>query len=274
MSKIRKLVVPVAGMGTRFLPITKAISKEMLPVLNKPLIHYICEEAVQSGITDVIFVINREKTDILEYFKRNIDLENILKEKNSPLLEEIRNSNFDSLNFYYVEQKEPLGLGHAVWCAKELIHGETFAVSLPDELFLGYPGLKSLLEDYTSGHFLSLREIPIYNAHKYGIIEGRRIFSNTYSISNMVEKPKDNPPSNIAITGRYILDYCIFDKLEKMKYGSGNEIQLTDAICECIHDGVSVYGKIVESKRFDCGNPVGWLEANNWVMNRKLKESE
>ncbi len=273
-TKVKKLVVPVAGQGTRFLPITKAISKEMLPILNKPLIHYICDEAVQSGITDIIFVINREKTDILNYFKRSIDLENKMASKDQKIYNDLIASNFSDINIYYVEQKEALGLGHAIWCAKELIHGETFAVSLPDELFLGYPGLKSLLDDYKEGHFLSLKKVPIYDTDKYGIIEGKSLSERLYEITNLVEKPKENPPSNIAITGRYILDYSIFESLEKMKIGTGGEIQLTDAIQDCMSNGIPVNGKLVESVRFDCGNPTGWLEANNHVMNKlKMKES-
>lgn len=274
MNTVKKLVVPVAGRGTRFLPITKAISKEMLPILNKPLIHYICEEAVNSGIKDIIFVINREKTDILEYFKTNTELEATLESKcQFDLVKELRASNFKDVNIYYVEQKEALGLGHAILCAREFIHDEPFAVSLPDELFLGYPGLKSLLDDYKFGCFLSLKKVPIYDAYKYGIISGNQVSENLYEIRELIEKPKDIPPSNIAITGRYILCSEIFDELEKMKIGAGGEIQLTDAIRDCmLNQGIKVCGKIVESTRFDCGNPIGWLEANNFVMEQNKKE--
>lgn len=276
MTDVTKLVVPVAGRGTRFLPETKAISKEMLPILNKPLIHYICDEAIQSGIKDIIFVISREKTDILNYFKKDTSLEELLKTQGKDeLYKDLISSNFENLNICYVEQKEPRGLGHAINCAQQFIHDEPFAVSLPDEVFFKTPAIKSLAEDYKDGFVLSLQEVDWDQTYKYGVID----YSNytydkpLFDVIDMVEKPKNNPPSNLTITGRYILDSMIFKSLDKEIMGVGGEIQLTDAIKDCMKSkNKKVIGKIVESIRFDCGNPAGWLAANNWMFSH-LKNS-
>lgn len=276
MTDITKLVVPVAGRGTRFLPETKAISKEMLPILNKPLIHYICDEAIQSGIKDIIFVISRDKTDILNYFKKDTLLEELLKSQGKDeLYEDLISSNFEDLNICYVEQKDPRGLGHAINCAQKFIHDEPFAVSLPDEVFFKVPAIKSLSEDYTDGFVLSLQEVDWNQTYKYGVINysDQSYNKSLFEVTDMIEKPKDNPPSNLAITGRYILDPRIFKSLDKEIMGVGGEIQLTDAIKDCMKsEKKKVLGKIVESVRFDCGNPSGWLAANNWMFSH-LKNS-
>ena len=234
--KIRKAIIPAAGLGTRFLPATKAQPKEMLPIVDKPTIQYIVEEAVASGIEEIVIIIGRGKRSIEDHFDKSYELEDALLKKNQlDMLEEVQKIS-NLVNIYYVRQKEPKGLGHAILCAKSFIGNEPFAILLGDDIVMSdTPCLKQIINvfEYCNSSVVAVQSVPDKEIHKYGIIKpkGSDIESNLFYIDSLVEKPsKEEAPSNYAIMGRYVLRPEIFDILARIPIGHGNELQLTDAI--------------------------------------------
>ncbi|MBR7159348.1 MAG: UTP--glucose-1-phosphate uridylyltransferase GalU [Alphaproteobacteria bacterium] len=268
-AKVRKAVFPVAGQGTRFLPATKVVPKEMLPIVDKPLIQYAVEEAKEAGIEEFIFVDSRGKTMIANHFDYNPELEDALFAKGKhELLKKVQESTLPSGLAAYTRQEKALGLGHAIWCARKFIANEPFAVLLPDDLFFYTPNcLKQLVDEYerTGGYLLAVHDIPVEDTNKYGVLKIAKDDGLTVTAEILVEKPKpEEAPSNVAVAGRYILSPEIFEALEKKAIGSGGEIQLTDAITSSLGK-VTCTGLRFKGKRFDCGTMEGWLEANLYV---------
>ena len=261
---VRKAVIPVAGLGTRFLPATKAQPKEMLPIVDKPVIQYIVEEAVSAGITQVIFVTGRHKRAIEDHFDRNLELERNLEEKGKEELLKIVRKIPEIADFIYVRQKEPLGLGHAVLTAEPAVGNEPFAVLLGDDVMVSdSPAIGQLIEVYEryKCSVVGLEEVPIEDVGKYGIASGKEVESGIYRLDAFVEKPRpEEAPSNLAIAGRYVLTPGIFDALRRTPKGRGGEIQLTDAI-RILNEREAVYGRILKGKRYDTGDKIGFLEA-------------
>ena len=265
-SKVRKAVFPVAGLGTRFLPATKANPKEMLPVVDKPLIQYAAEEAVAAGITELIFVTGRAKRSIEDHFDKAYELEAELEKNNkSAMLEIVRQVLPPHVSCIYIRQAEPLGLGHAVLCAKPAVGNEPFAVILADDLIDGRPKgclaqMIDVFSHYNTG-VIAVQPIPREDTDKYGIVEVRPIDQRVGKIQSIVEKPKpDVAPSNLAVVGRYILPGSIMDILENTQRGAGGEIQLTDAIASLLNQQ-QVLAYEFEGIRYDCGSKLGYLEA-------------
>lgn len=261
---VRKAIIPAAGLGTRFLPATKAQPKEMLPIVDKPTLQYIIEEAVNSGIEDILIITGRNKTSIENHFDRSVELELILEKKGkTDLLEEVRKIS-DMVNIHYIRQKEPKGLGHAIYCAKTFIGDEPFAVLLGDDIvYAEKPCLKQMIEVYNKYKttILGVQEVPSDDVNKYGIVDGMYIEDRIYKVKGMVEKPNvEEAPSNIAILGRYIINPTIFEILEHTKPGKGGEIQLTDALKE-LAEKEDMYAYNFEGRRYDVGNKQGFLEA-------------
>ena len=265
MKDIRKVVIPVAGWGTRSLPATKNIPKEMLPIYNKPVIQYVVEEAQRAHIKDVIFVTNRDKNVIEDYFDHNLQLEDLL-ERSGKLdkLEEVRRV-AEMVNTLSVRQKRQLGLGHAVLCARELVGDEPFAVMVGDDLMLsGVPGIGQLIEVAMAEKMpvIGVMEVPWEKVSRYGIIDGEEVAPGVYRVRDMVEKPKrEDAPSRMAIVGRYVLTPDIFDYLEKVKPGHGGEIQLTDALQAMAKDRGMMAVRMA-GMRFDAGDWAEFLSAN------------
>jgi UTP--glucose-1-phosphate uridylyltransferase len=267
--RVRKAVLPVAGLGTRFLPATKAMPKEMLPVVDKPLIQYAVEECLASGIENVIFVTGRRKSAIEDHFDLAPELESFLEERGKPKLAEmVRNISW-GLHFSYTRQSEALGLGHAVLVARELVGDEPFAVLLGDVIPYGkVPATKSLAEVYeaTGKGAIAVEEVPRDRVHLYGIVAAQKANDAKFGdrllrITDLVEKPKpENAPSNLAVTGRYVLPPEIFDYLEKAKPGAGGEIQLTDAL-RALASEHGLWAHVAEGKTYDAGDKLGFLEA-------------
>ncbi len=265
MEKIRKVVIPVAGWGTRSLPASKNIPKEMLPIYNKPVIQCVVEEAIQSGVKDVIFVTNRDKSVIEDHFDYNLQLEQVLERAGKlDKLEIVRNV-AEMVNIMSVRQKKQLGLGHAVLCAKELVRDKPFAIMVGDDLmFDPYPGIKQLIDVAQAENMpvIGVVEVPKDKVDRYGIIDGVEVSSNVYRINDMVEKPeKDKAPSQLAIVGRYVLTPDIFDYLKEVKPGHGGEIQLTDALQALAKDKGMLAVKL-GGWRFDAGDWAEYLTAN------------
>ncbi|MGB1539871.1 MAG: UTP--glucose-1-phosphate uridylyltransferase GalU [Rickettsiales bacterium] len=264
--RIRKVVFPVAGLGTRFLPATKALPKEMLPVVDKPIIHYAYEEAKASGIEQFIFVTGRNKSAIDNHFDHAYELEAIL-ESNEKLSElaQVQHWQPEPGQVFFTRQQEALGLGHAVWCARHLIGDEPFAVVLPDDMIMAQtPCLKQMMDAHAEvgGNIVATMEVPQEMTRSYGVIEPEGESGKLVSARGVVEKPKPEvAPSNLAIIGRYILQPEIFNVLENQPRGAGGEIQLTDAINAMAKDNPT-HGLRFEGKRFDCGNRLGFVEAN------------
>ena len=263
LNQIKTVVFPVAGIGSRFLPVTQTVPKELLPILNIPLIEYAVNEAREAGIERFIFVSSPEKKSILDYFKKDTKLEGYLKNKNSDLLTGIEKNIISDDSLIEVVQEEPLGLGHAIWCAKEYIDGP-FAVILPDDLIISKVAcIKQMIGAYKEhkSNIIAIQEVDSVDVSKYGVIDFDKNDKDYYFIKNMIEKPSVNDaPSNLAIIGRYILMPNVLDALSEKKVGFGGEIQLTDAIKNTIkNDGVIGYK--FEGNRYDCGNVVGALEA-------------
>lgn len=266
--KVRKAVIPAAGLGTRFLPVTKAQPKEMLPIADKPTIQYIMEEAIASGIEDIVIVTGRGKRAIEDHFDKSYELESELKLKhNEELLVQIEKISSMG-NIHYIRQKEPKGLGDAIYCAHAFTGDEPFAVLLGDDLMVSEkPGLKQLLEvyDLTGQSAVAIFKVPLSQSNRYGIVEAEPaegLAKGIFKIKDMVEKPDtDDAPSNMAIFGRYILLPEIFNVIEGTKPGRGGEIQLTDALRQFLkkHD---VYARIMEGRRYDVGDKLGFLIAN------------
>lgn len=265
MKDIRKVVIPVAGRGTRSLPATKNIPKEMLPIYNKPVIQYVVEEAQRAHIKDVIFVTNRDKNVIEDHFDHNLQLEDLL-ERSGKLdkLEEVRRV-AEMVNILSVRQKRQLGLGHAVLCARELVGDEPFAVMVGDDLmFSGVPGIGQLIEVAMAEKMpvIGVMEVPWEKVSRYGIIDGEEVAPGVYRVRDMVEKPKrEDAPSRMAIVGRYVLTPDIFDYLEKVKPGHGGEIQLTDALQAMAKDRGMMAVRMA-GMRFDAGDWAEFLSAN------------
>ena len=265
MQEIRKVIIPVAGWGTRSLPATKNIPKEMLPIYNKPVIQYVVEEAQRAHIKDVIFVTNRDKNVIEDHFDHNLQLEDLL-ERSGKLdkLEEVRRV-AEMVNILSVRQKRQLGLGHAVLCARELVGDEPFAVMVGDDLmFSGVPGIGQLIEVAMAEKMpvIGVMEVPWEKVSRYGIIDGEEVAPGVYRVRDMVEKPKrEDAPSRMAIVGRYVLTPDIFDYLEKVKPGHGGEIQLTDALQAMAKDRGMMAVRMA-GMRFDAGDWAEFLSAN------------
>lgn len=266
IKKIRKAVIPAAGYGTRFLPVTKAIAKEMLPIVDTPAIHYIVEEAVESGIEDFIIIISANKNSIMDYFDRNLELETILKERNKKEELAIIASLPSNVNIHFIRQKEQLGLGHAVLCAKSFVGDEPFAVLLGDDVYVGepQPTLKQMIDAYNEvgSSVIGTIEVSLEATKKYGICELAKNQEGkiVQKLTSVVEKPQDNPPSRLAIGGRYILSPRIFEFLEHQQRGVGNEIQLTDSIKKLMNVE-DVYSCKLSGKRYDIGSRIGFIEA-------------
>ncbi|MDR0423709.1 MAG: UTP--glucose-1-phosphate uridylyltransferase GalU, partial [Rickettsiales bacterium] len=263
--RVKTIVFPVGGLGTRFLPATKSIPKEMLPVAEKPLIQYAFEEAVNAGIENFIFITGRHKDSIEYHFDNNYELQLKLSQANkNELLQKTVGWLPPAGNIFFTRQQDTRGLGHAVLCAKRIIKDEPFAVTLADELFYNIDILKNMtdLYDKVGGNILSVQEIEKENVSKYGIVSPEKDFGDYCKINGMVEKPKvEEAPSNLSASGKYIFGPEIFDYLEKTKEGIGGEIQLTDAIKEMLKEHPT-YAYRVKSERFDCGNILGYLKAN------------
>ncbi|WP_338789099.1 UTP--glucose-1-phosphate uridylyltransferase GalU [Metabacillus sp. FJAT-53654] len=261
--KVRKAIIPAAGLGTRFLPATKAMPKEMLPIVDKPTIQYIIEEAVESGIEDIIIVTGKGKRAIEDHFDHSFELEHTLMEKGKiELLNEVQKAS-KLVDIHYIRQKEPRGLGHAIWCARKFIGNEPFAVLLGDDIVRAEkPCLKQMIEQYEryNASIIGVQHVKDEEVSRYGIVDGFEIGERFYNVSNLVEKPKqEEAPSNLAIMGRYILSPKIFDLLAEQKPGAGGEIQLTDAIA-ALNELEAIYAYNFEGKRYDVGEKMGFIQ--------------
>ena len=271
---IKTAVFPVAGLGTRFLPATKASPKEMLPIVDKPLIQYAAEEAVSAGIENLIFITGRNKSSIQNHFDTAYEIETELEIKNRQKeLNLIRNIIPSNVKCIYIRQNQALGLGHAVLCAKPAVGCNPFAVILADDMILSSKScLSQMVEKYENlnSSIIAVERVEKEFLHKYGVIEGKKNSTTDWLLSNIVEKPDNNlAPSEMGVVGRYILNPSIFDILENTKEGSGGEIQLTDAIATQISNE-KVYAYEFEGKRFDCGSKLGFLEATiEYGLNHK-----
>ena len=262
--KIKKAIFPVGGLGTRFLPATKSMPKEMLPIVDKPLIQYAVEEAAEAGIEQFIFVTSRGKSAIENHFDHSFELENNLLSKGKrDTLKTAQEMLKIPGSFAYVRQQEPAGLGHAVWCARHLIANEQVAVILADDLIYGQSTIKEMINNYTAGNMLAVMEVDKYEVSSYGIITpGNVLADNVTEIIGLVEKPSiEKAPSNEAVVGRYIIEPAVFDVLEKQNRGASNEIQLTDAIASRIGKSLCS-GYKFSGERFDCGSKLGFIQAN------------
>ncbi|TGE39535.1 UTP--glucose-1-phosphate uridylyltransferase GalU [Desulfosporosinus fructosivorans] len=265
MRKIRKAVIPAAGLGTRFLPATKAQPKEMLPIVDKPTIQYIVEEAIKSGIEDIIIVTGRNKRAIEDHFDRSMELEAFLEKNAKDELLDLVQDIARMADIYYVRQKEALGLGHAIYSARKFIGDEPFAVLLGDDvIYSEVPALRQMMNQYEryGASIVGVQEVPLKDTSKYGIVDGEKFADRLYRAKNMVEKPRpeDAPKTHLAIMGRYILNPDIFDILSVLPPGKGGEIQLTDGIKE-----LGLYQEILayefEGRRYDVGDKLGFVEA-------------
>ncbi|WP_439522503.1 UTP--glucose-1-phosphate uridylyltransferase GalU [Marivita sp.] len=263
--KVTKAVFPVAGLGTRFLPATKSVPKEIMTLVDRPLVQYAIDEARAAGIKEFIFVTSRGKSALEDYFDESPILEQELRKKGkTDILEDLKSTNMESGAIAYMRQHKALGLGHAVWCARRLIGNEPFAVMLPDDVIAAEkPCLQQMVEAYeeTGGNMVAAMEVPREKTSSYGILDIKEDMQSMVSVKGMVEKPKvEDAPSNLAVIGRYILDPKVLKNLNKLKTGAGGEIQLTDAIAQEI-DGTGVYGYRFRGQRFDCGSKAGFLQA-------------
>ncbi|KIL52994.1 UTP--glucose-1-phosphate uridylyltransferase GalU [Jeotgalibacillus campisalis] len=261
--KVRKAIIPAAGLGTRFLPATKAMPKEMLPIVDKPTIQYIVEEAIESGIEDIIIVTGKGKRAIEDHFDHSFELEQTLYEKGKfDLLDEVQKSS-RLVDIHYIRQKEPKGLGHAIWCARKFIGNEPFAVLLGDDIVQAEkPCLKQLMEQYDryNASIIGVQPVREEDVSRYGIVDGSLMDEGLYNVRELVEKPnKKDAPSNLAILGRYILSPSIMEILSSQKPGTGNEIQLTDAIAE-LNKKEAVYAYEFEGDRYDVGEKMGFIQ--------------
>jgi UTP--glucose-1-phosphate uridylyltransferase len=275
MKKITKAVFPVAGLGTRFLPATKASPKEMLPIVDKPLIQYAVEEAVAAGLTDLIFITGRGKRTIEDHFDKAYELEAELQAHGkNKLLKQVRNLLPAGVSCAYIRQAEALGLGHAVMCARHLIGDEPFAVILADDLIdAATPVMKQMVQvqDRHGGSVIAVQDVPREDTSQYGIVSADPVTRGVSKLHGIVEKPKpEEAPSTLGVVGRYILSPRIFHYLENLRRGAGGEIQLTDAIGRLLRDE-NVFGYEFEGRRYDCGSKLGYLKA---TVNYALKHPE
>ncbi len=263
--KIRKAIIPAAGLGTRFLPATKAQPKEMLPIVDKPTLQYIIEECVASGIEEILIITGRNKKSIEDHFDKSVELElELEKSGKEEMLKMVRDIT-DMINIHFIRQKEPRGLGHAIHCAKTFVGEEPFAVLLGDDIVYNdeKPCLKQLIDCYNEcgTSVLGVQTVDRSQVNKYGIVGGEQVSDRVYKVSDLVEKPKvEEAPSNVAILGRYIITPRIFEILETTAPGKGNEIQLTDALLTLVKEE-SMYAYDFEGKRYDAGDKLGYLQA-------------
>jgi UTP--glucose-1-phosphate uridylyltransferase len=277
MNKVRKAIIPAAGLGTRFLPATKAQPKEMLPIVDKPTLQYIIEEAINSGIEEILIITGRNKKSIEDHFDKSIELEMELEKSGKQELLEMVRYIGDMINIQYIRQKEPRGLGHAILCAKSFINDEPFAVILGDDIVdAKKPCLKQLIDVYNEYNttIIGVQKVDEQDVSKYGIVQGKYIDDRIYLIKDLIEKPEvDKAPSNIAILGRYILKPDLFEILENQKPGKNNEIQLTDAL-KTLCERQAMYAYEFEGKRYDVGEKFGFLQATVEfaLKNDELKE--
>jgi UTP--glucose-1-phosphate uridylyltransferase len=279
---IRKAVLPVAGLGTRFFPASKATPKEMLPIIDKPLVQYAVEEAVKEGINEIIFITSNEKYSIEKHFKKNKKIENkLIKSGKSDFIEKLNPKIFENITFKYINQKLQKGLGDAVLQAEKYVKNESFVVLLPDDLFLSKKSCLSQilsLNKKTDSTVIALNKVDRANIHKYGVIQPGVIKNRKISITDIVEKPlAKNAPSDIAVCGRYVFKPSIFNFLKKVKLDSSNEIQLTNAIkLQIEHE--EVFGCIYDGQKFDCGSKEGFVHATialalkDKTINKKIKK--
>lgn len=273
---VKKAVIPAAGLGTRFLPATKAQPKEMLPIVDKPTLQYIIEEAVASGVEEILIITGRNKKSIEDHFDKSVELELELENKGKTDLLEIVRSISNMVNIHYIRQKEPKGLGDAIYCARYFIGDEPFAIMLGDDMVdngQGPPCLKQLIDAYEvhNASILGVQEVYKENTDKYGIIDGQKLSDNIYKVKALVEKPDpDQAPSNVAILGRYIITPQIFDILGQIPPGKNGEIQLTDAL-EILKDKEDMYAYVFEGRRYDLGDKLGFLQA---TVDAALKKPE
>jgi UTP--glucose-1-phosphate uridylyltransferase len=263
---VTKAIFPVAGLGTRFLPATKSVPKEIMTLVDRPLIQYAIDEARAAGITEFIFVTSRGKSALEDYFDESPELEAALRAKGkTDLLEVLRETAMPSGAIAYIRQHKALGLGHAVWCARRLIGNEPFAVILPDDVIAAEtPCLKQMIDAYanTGGSMVAAMEVPLERASAYGVLDVETDMGSLVSVRGMVEKPiAGDAPSNLAVIGRYILTPDVLSTLDSATAGAGGEIQLTDAIAAEIAAGRSVHGLRFRGQRFDCGSKAGFLQA-------------
>jgi len=261
---VRKAVFPVAGLGTRFLPATKAIPKEMLPIIDRPLIQYAVDEAREAGIEQLIFVTGRGKTAIVEHFDHAFELETTMRERDKKL-DVLEPTRILPGNLVTVRQQVPMGLGHAIWCARAIVGDEPFAIFLPDELMIGSPGcMKQMVEAYNEvgGNLISVLEVPREEVSSYGVIApGKTLDGALTEVTGLVEKPEvEDAPSNLIISGRYILQPEVMRTLEGQEKGAGGEIQLTDAMARMIGNQ-PFHAVTFAGRRFDCGSKLGFVEA-------------
>ncbi|MFT8314245.1 MAG: UTP--glucose-1-phosphate uridylyltransferase GalU [Clostridium sp.] len=275
--KVKKAIIPAAGLGTRFLPATKAQPKEMLPIVDKPTIQYIIEEAVASGIEEILIITGRNKRAIEDHFDKSVELEKELESHGKDELLSIVKDISNMANIYYIRQKEPKGLGHAINCAKTFVGNEPFAVMLGDDVVDSkVPCLKQLMDCYDEYKttILGVQQVAHKDVSKYGIVDAMHIENSVYKVKNLIEKPKtEEAPTDIAILGRYIITPQIFDILSKTKPGKGGEIQLTDALKILMHSE-AMYAYTFEGKRYDVGDKLGFLKATvEFALKRdELKE--
>lgn len=272
--KVKKAVFPVAGLGTRFLPATKSSPKEMLPLIDKPLVQYVVEEAVASGIEQILFVTGRGKRSIEDHFDISVELENHLEEKGKDKTLKKMREIADMLDIFYVRQKKALGLGHAILCARDFVGNEPFAVLLGDDIIDSErPCLRQLLDVYDvhQASVLALEKVPMESISSYGCVRATQVSERVFDVQDMVEKPlPQEAPSDMAIIGRYVLTPRIFGILERQQPGKGGEIQLTDAILKLSKEE-KVYGCLFEGLRHDCGDKLGFLKA---TVDMALKREE
>ncbi len=262
--KIRKAIFPVGGLGTRFLPATKSIPKEMLPVLDKPLVQYAVDEALEAGIEEFIFVTGRGKSAIEDYFDHSIELEKTLKDNNKlQKLDLIKKTILKPGSVSFVRQQNPLGLGHAVWCARNFIANEPAAIILADDLIDSKPGcMKQMIENWNGGNMVATMEVEPEKTSSYGIISPGKVIQDKIEVKNIIEKPNTkDAPSNIAVVGRYIVEPSVFDHLGLQKKGTNGEVQLTDSLSYQIGKA-PFFGYNFHGTRYDCGTKLGFAKAN------------
>ena len=262
---VKKCLFPVAGLGTRFLPVTKEIAKEMLPLVNRPIISYGVEEALASGCEEIIMITGRAKRSIENYFDRSFELEDLLLRRGKKELHDMIIAISELAEILYIRQREPLGLGHAVLCGEPVCSGDYFGVILPDDVFIHHePVLSQLIKvhERLGGSVVALEQVEVENVSRYGIVSGTLTEPGIFRIDDMIEKPSlQDAPSNYAIMGRYVLSPAVFPILREQSTGAGGEIQLTDAL-RTLAKTEPVWGVVYKGRRFDCGTQKGWLSAN------------
>jgi len=260
---IKKAIFPVGGLGTRFLPATKALPKEMLPVVDKPLIQYAIEEAAAAGIEEFIFVTGRNKTAIEDHFDHSFELEKTLIAKDkTAALDTVRRMIHAPGSVAYVRQQEPAGLGHAVWCARNLVHDEPVAILLADDLILGKSCMAEMVAAYQGGNLIAVMNVPKSDTGSYGIITPGKDDGQLIEVAGLIEKPDpEDAPSTLGVVGRYIIEPGVFSQLDRQERGASNEVQLTDALAHQIGK-VPFHGLRFSGERFDCGSKIGFLQAN------------